>query len=134
LREALLSGDPPTELPFSVEIGQARPAEDRYGVPVQVTIPVSDVRAARHRTGPPTFNFAAEVKAGDSVVQALRESVTVERPGRGGAVPLRYQHLFELPPGTYELRLVARSAAYYGVMGTYSTTISVPGRSPGEGN
>jgi VWFA-related protein len=134
LREALLSGDPPTELPLSIEIGQARPIEDKYGVTVKVTIPASAVFAASIGPEPPTFDFAAEVKDGDRVVQALRESVTIE-PRRGpGAAPLRYQHLFELAPGTYALRLVARSAAYYGVMGTYSTTISVSGRSSGKYN
>ena len=140
LREALLSGDPPTELPLSIEIGQTGPTEDKYGVTVKVTIPASEVFAASHGPEPPTFDFAAEVKDGDSAVQALRESVTIQPPVTNQPTtgprytPLRYQHLFELPPGTYALRLVARSAAYYGVMGTYTTSISVPGRSSGEGN
>jgi len=140
LREALLSGDPPTDLPLSIEIGQTRPTEDKYGVTVKVTIPASAVFAASHGPGPPTFDFAAEVKDGDSALQALRESVTIQppvtnQPPTGPSyAPLKYQHRFELPPGAYALRLVARSAAYYGVMGTYSTTISVPGRLSGEGN
>ena len=123
LREALLSGDPPTELPLSIEIGQTGPTEDKYGVTVKVTIPASEVFAASHGPEPPTFDFAAEVKDGDSAVQALRESVTIQPPVTNQPTtgpryaPLRYQHLFELPPGTYALRLVARSAAYYGVMG-----------------
>ena len=131
LEEALMLGDPVTDLSMALEVNYFRMARDRYFVPVSVKIPGSDIELARKGGAETTrLDFIGQVKDAKGVLQGtVRDEITVKLKGdNAGQLPTRnleYDTGFTLPPGTYTLKFLARENET-GKMGTFETKFVVP--------
>jgi len=131
LQEALMLGDPITDLPLAVEVNYFRQARDRYFVPVSVKIPGSDLELAR-KGGAETarLDFIGQVRDERGAVQAaVRDAITVklkgETAGQLAERNLGYDTAFALAPGVYTLRFLVRENET-GKMGTFETKFNIP--------
>jgi len=131
LQEALMLGDPVTDVSIAMEIDYFRLSRDRYFVPVIAKIPGSDLELAQHGGSESTrVDFICEVKdAHGKVVQNVRDMVDVKLKGEAAAQlskhPIVYDTGFVLEPGAYDLVFLARDNET-GKMGTYRTRFVVP--------
>ncbi len=131
LSEALLLGDPVTDLPIALEVNYFRVGGSRYFVPVAVKIPGSEISLRRRGGHEETeFDFIGEVRdAGGRQVGVVRDGIRVklseENAARLGRRHLQYDSGFVLPPGRYKLRFLARENRS-GKMGTFETAFTVP--------
>jgi VWFA-related protein len=131
LQEALMLGDPVTDLSVALEVNYSRLARDRYFVPVSVKIPGSDIELARRGGAESTrLDFIGEVKDSKGVLQGtVRDDITVklkgETAGQLATRNLAYDTGFTLQPGSYTLRFLARENST-GKMGTFETGFVVP--------
>ncbi|MCC6588104.1 MAG: VWA domain-containing protein [Bryobacterales bacterium] len=131
LQEALMLGDPVTDLSLALEVNWFRQGRDRYFVPIAVKIPGSDIELAR-RGGAESarLDFLGEVRDAKGTVQgSVRDEVTVklkgERMGQLASRNLQYDTGFVLQPGAYTLKFLARENES-GKMGTFETKFTVP--------
>ena len=131
LAEALLLGDPLTDLDITMEIDYFRLARDRYFVPIVAKMPGSELELARsggaERT---TIDFIGVIKdsAGKQVANVrdfadfkLKDATAAQLSKRA----IEYDSGFTLPPGQYSLRFVARENTT-GKIGTYDAKFTVP--------
>ena len=83
LQEALMLGDPVTDLTVALEVNYFRLARDRYFVPVSVKIPGSDIELARKGGAESTrLDFIGEVKDSKGMLQGtVRDDITVKLKG-----------------------------------------------------
>ncbi len=131
LQEALLLGDPVTDLTLALELNYFRLAQDRYFVPVSVKIPGSDIELAKKGGAESTrLDFIGEVKDAKGVLQGtVRDEITVklkgESVGQLSKRNLAYDAGFTLAPGTYTLKFLARENET-GKMGTFESKFVVP--------
>ena len=131
LAEALMLGDPVTDIDIAVEIDYFRLAHDRYFVPVVAKIPGSELELARHGGAESTrIDFIGQVKdSTGKVVQNVRDMADVKLKGQTAADlskhPLEYDTGFTLPPGKYNLKFLARENET-GKMGTYEINFAIP--------
>lgn len=132
LTQALLLGDPVTDIPIAMEIDHFRLAKDRYFVPVTIKIPGSTLELAKARNGAEStkIDFIGEVKdSKGKVVENVRDYIPVtlkgEAAGQLAKKPLAYDMGFTLAPGTYSIKFLARENET-GKMGTYDTKFVVP--------
>ena len=131
LQEALLLGDPVTDLSLALEVNYFRQARDRYFVPVAVKIPGSDLELARKGGAETTrLDFIGQVTdAHGAPAGAVRDEITVklkgESMGQMAGRNLEYDTGFTLEPGTYTLKFLARENET-GKMGTFETKFVVP--------
>ncbi len=131
LQEALMLGDPVTDLMLALEVNYFRQAKDRYFVPVSVKIPGSDIELARRGGAESTrIDFIGEVKdAKGALAGTVRDDITVklkgENAGQLARHNLEYDTGFSLQPGTYTLKFLARENET-GKMGTFETKFVVP--------
>ncbi len=131
LQEALMLGDPVTDLTLALEVNYFRQARDRYFVPVSVKIPGSDLELA-HKGGAETtrLDFIGEIKDAKGVVQAnVRDEITVklkgDAAGQLAGKNLAYDTGFALQPGTYTLKFLARDDQT-GKIGTFESKFLIP--------
>jgi len=131
LAEALMLGDPVTDIDIAVEIDYFRLAHDRYFVPVVAKIPGSELELARHGGAESTrIDFIGQVKdSAGKIVQNVRDMVEVKLKGQTAADlakhPLEYDTGFTLAPGKYNLKFLARENET-GKMGTYEINFAIP--------
>jgi VWFA-related protein len=131
LQQALMLGDPVTDLTVALEVNYFRLARDRYFVPVSVKIPGSDIELARKGVAETTrLDFIGEVKDSKGVLQStVRDDIAVklkgETAGQLAARSLEYDTAFTLQPGTYTLKFLARENET-GKMGTFATSFVIP--------
>jgi hypothetical protein len=131
LQEALMLGDPVTDLTLALEVNYFRQARDRYFVPVSVKIPGSDIELARKSGAETTrLDFIGEIKDSKGVLAGtVRDDITVklkgESTGQLSKHNLEYDTGFTLQPGTYSLKFLARENET-GKMGTFETKFTVP--------
>ena len=131
LQEALMLGDPVTDLSVALEVNYFRLARDRYFVPVSVKIPGSDIELARKGGAESTrLDFIGEVKDAKGVLQGtVRDDIAVklkgETAGQLATRNLAYDTGFTLQPGAYTLKFLARENAT-GKMGTFETKFVIP--------
>ncbi len=131
LQEALMLGDPVTDLALALEVNYFRQAKDRYFVPVSVKIPGSDIELARRGGAESTrIDFIGEIKdAKGALAGTVRDDITVklkgENAGQLARHNLEYDTGFSLQPGTYTLKFLARENET-GKMGTFETKFVVP--------
>ncbi len=131
LQEALMLGDPVTDLSIALEVNYFRLGRDRYFVPVSVKIPGSDIELARKGGAESTrLDFIGEVKDAKGTLQGtVRDEITVklkgENAGQLSSRNLEYDTGFTLQPGTYSLKFLARENET-GKMGTFETKFVVP--------
>ncbi len=131
LEEAILLGDPITDLPLALEVDYFRRAKDRYIVPVAVKIPGSEIELARKRNAEVTrLDFIAQVRDSSGKLMAtVRDNIRVKLTGvkteQIANRQLQYNTAFTLPPGGYTLKFVARENET-GKIGTFETKFTVP--------
>ncbi len=131
LAEALMLGDPVTDIDITMEIDYFRLARDRYFVPIAAKIPGSEMELARsggaERT---TIDFICVVKdAAGKQVANVRDFADFKLKGATAQDlakhPISYDTGFTLPPGLYSLRFVARENTT-GKLGTYDAKFTIP--------
>ena len=131
LQEALMLGDPVTDLSLALEVNYFRLGRDRYFVPVSVKIPGSDIELARKGGAESTrLDFIGQVRDAKGVLQGtVRDEITVklkgETAGQLSTRNLQYDTGFTLPPGSYTLKFLARENET-GKMGTFETRFAIP--------
>jgi VWFA-related protein len=131
LEEALLLGDPVTDLTLALEVNYFRLARDRYFVPLAVKVPGSEVELARKGgKTTTTLDFIGQVRDSRGMMAgAVRDSIEVKLKGDNAAQlerrNLQYDAGFTLAPGTYTLKFVCRENET-GKMGTFETKFTVP--------
>jgi VWFA-related protein len=131
LQQALMLGDPVTDIQVAMEINYFRLARDRYFVPITVKIPGSELAFAKHGGAESTqIDFIGEIKdEKGKVVQNVRDYIPVSLKGETAAQlakrPLGYDTGYTLPPGKYDIKFLARENVS-GKMGTYETKFVVP--------
>ncbi|MCU1262591.1 MAG: hypothetical protein JWO80_5476 [Bryobacterales bacterium] len=131
LQEALMLGDPVTDLPLAVETDYFRLNRTTYFVPVSVKIPGSEIPLAKKGANEETeFDFIGQVRdVKGKLVGSVRDGIKVKLNGANAekltSRSLQYDAGFTLPPGTYLLKLLARENQS-GKMGTFETKFIVP--------
>jgi len=131
LEEALMLGDPITDLTLALEVAYFRLAADRYYVPVTVKLPGSDLELAKRGGAQSTrLDYICQVRdsrgrliasARDFITVKLKEDTAAELSKKTVA----YDVGFALQPGTYTLKFLTRENET-GKMGTFETKFTVP--------
>lgn len=130
LEEALMLGDPITELTIALEVNYFQLNRAEYFVPVAVKVPGSELaRAKRGGAERTVIDFIGEVKEGNYTVANVRDKVDIKLSGETASElakhPITYDTGFTLLPGKYTLKFLARDAET-GRIGTYLRTFVVP--------
>jgi len=131
LQEALMLGDPMTDLTVAMEVNYFRLARDRYFVPVTLKIPGSEFELAKHGGAESTkIDFIGEVKDAKGKIQGNVRDVSEvklkgETVGQLAKHNLAYNTGFTLEPGTYTVKVLARENET-GKMGTFETKFTIP--------
>jgi VWFA-related protein len=131
LAQALMLGDPLTDLSLTAELDYFRLAKDRYFIPFAVKIPGSEIALAKSKGHAQTeFEFIGQIRdSHDKLVSAMRDGIKVklsdETAAQLASRPVAYDTGFSLPPGKYSLKFLARENET-GKMGTYETRFTVP--------
>ncbi|HEY1950322.1 MAG TPA: VWA domain-containing protein [Bryobacteraceae bacterium] len=131
LSQALVSDNPVTDLPISVEIDYFRIEKDKYFAPISVKIPGSSL--AFHGKGSKQateLDFIAEVfDARNRPAANVRDTIPLKLAGDvAGQVTrksIQYDTGVTLTPGTYKLRFVARENGE-GKVGTFEAPFVIP--------
>jgi VWFA-related protein len=130
LQEALILGDPVTDLPLALEINYFRLVGDRYFVPVAVKISGSEVALSKRGAGDTTeFDFVGQVSDTRGQEKSrMRDTIRVklgEGASRLASRNIQYDTGFTLSPGKYRLKFLVRENQE-GKMGTFETDFTVP--------
>jgi len=131
LAEALMLGDPITDMNIAMELDYFRLARDRYFVPLAVKIPGSEIELAQHGGAESTrLDFIGEIKdAKGGTAANVRDSIPVKLKGESSQqlskTSLEYDTGFVLAPGVYTAKFLAREDTT-GKMGTFETKFVVP--------
>ncbi len=135
LQQALMLGDPLTDLSLSAELDYFRLAKDRYFVPFSVKIPGAEIALAKKKGAAQTeFDFIGQVRDEHSkLVAVVRDGIKIKLSEQTAAqlasAPIAYDTGFTLPPGKYTFKFLARENET-GKMGTYETTFVIPDLAP----
>ena len=131
LEDALMLGDPLTELTIAMELDYFQLNRAEYYVPLVVKIPGSELALARKGGAERTLiDFIGEIKdeygttisnVRDKVDIRLNDATAAELSRR----PIQYDTGFTLLPGAYTVKFLARDAET-GRIGTYITKFVVP--------
>src|SRR5450432_2946069 len=131
LQDALMLGDPITELTIVMEVDYFQLNSAEYFVPVAAKIPGSELALARRRGAEHTLiDFIGEVKDEYNVTVAnVRDKVDIKLSGetaeRLAKQPIQYDTGFTLLPGTYTMKFLARDDET-GRIGTFLNKFVVP--------
>ena len=131
LQEALLLGDPLTDLRMALEIDYFRIAKDAFFVPVSVKIPTAQVDMKKKGADEITeFDFIGQVRDGKGkLMGSVRDGIKVKLNAADATQKKRgsfqYSTGFTLPPGDFKLKVLARENAT-GKMGTFESAFTVP--------
>lgn len=131
LEDALMLGDPITELTIALEVGYFQLNRAEYFVPLVVKIPGSELVLARRRGADRTLiDFLGEVKDEFGITVAnVRDKVDIKLSEAGAAElgkrPIQYDTGFTLLPGKYRVKFLARDAVT-GRIGTFEMPFVIP--------
>lgn len=131
LEDALMLGDPITELTIAMEIDYFQLNRAEYFVPVIVKIPGRELALARKGGAERTLiDFIGEIKDDyGSTIENVRDKADIKLSGETAAKlakePIEYDTGFTLLPGKYKIKLLARDAET-GRIGTYETNFVIP--------
>lgn len=131
LEDALLLGDPITELTVAMEINYFQMNRAEYFVPITVKIPGRELALAKHFGNEHTvIDFVCEIKDEMGITTSnLRDNVDVKLNDASVAElarrPIEYSTGFTLLPGHYTIKFLARDNET-GRIGTFQTTFVVP--------
>jgi hypothetical protein len=130
--DALMLGDPITDLTIAMEIDYFQLDRAEYFVPIVVKIPDRELALAKRFGAEHTLiDFVSEVKDTTSCmpVSNVRDKVDVKLSDATAAElarrPIEYNSAFTLFPGTYSIKFLARDDET-GRIGTYQTTFTIP--------
>src|SRR5665213_1702036 len=131
LEDALMLGDPITELTIAMEVDFFQLNRAEYYVPVAMKIRGNELALARRGGAEHTvIDFIGEVKDEyGSTVQNIRDKVDIKLTGETAAElqkhPILYDTGFSLLPGTYNIKVLARDDET-GRIGTYAQKFIIP--------
>jgi VWFA-related protein len=131
LEDALMLGDPVTELTIAMELNYFQLNRAEYFVPVSVKIPGRELALAKKRGAEHTLiDFIGEIKDDfGTTVQNLRDKVDIKLTDSKAeeltSKPLQYNTGYTLLPGKYTIKVLARDAET-GRLGTYVNTFVIP--------
>jgi VWFA-related protein len=131
LEDALMLGDPITELTIAMEVGYFQLNRAEYFAPVVVKIPGSELALAKRSGAEHTLlDFIGEIKDEfGSTVSNIRDKVDVKLSDATAAElatrPFAYDTGFTLLPGKYTIKMLARDAET-GRIGTYQASVVIP--------
>ncbi len=131
LEEALVLGDPITDLTLALETDYFRMGRDRYYVPVSVKIAGSDIELAKRGGSETTrLDFIGQIRdAKNQLAGTVRDYITVKLKDQTAAElaqkTVAYDAGFTLQPGSYTLKFLTRENET-GKMGTFETKFTVP--------
>jgi VWFA-related protein len=132
LEDALMLGDPVTELTIAMEINYFQLNRAEYFVPIVVKIPGRELALAKKFGAEHTLiDFVCEIK--DEItgitVSNVRDNVNIKLSDATAAElarrPVEYDSGFTLTPGRYTIKFLARDDET-GRIGTYQTTFIIP--------
>ena len=131
LLEALLLGDPLTDLPISFEADYFRLGLQTYYVPISVRVPGSVIPLVKKGSKLETqIDFIGQVyNSKNAIVEKLRDYIPVRVDDQTAAQiarrPIQYDAGLTLPPGPYTIKVLARENSS-GKMGTYEGKFVIP--------
>jgi VWFA-related protein len=131
LEEALMLGDPITDLTITMEVNYFQLNRAEYYVPVVMKIPGRELALARRGGAERTvIDFIGEIKDDyGSTVQNIRDKVDIKISGETAAQLLKrhiqYDTGYTLLPGTYSIKVLARDNET-GRIGTYLNKFTIP--------
>ncbi len=131
LEDALMLGDPITELTIAMEVNYFQLNRAEYFIPIVVKIPGSELALARKGGAQRTLlDFLLEVKDDyGTTIQNMRDKADISLSDTTAAElakrPIEYDAGFTLLPGKYTVKFLARDAET-GHIGTYMNTFVVP--------
>lgn len=133
LEDALMLGDPVTELTLAMEINYFQLNRAEYFVPVVVKIPGRELALAKKGGAEHTLiDFLLEVKddlGNSSTVQNMRDNVNIKLTDQTAQQlatrPVEYDTGFTLLPGKYTIKFLARDDET-GRIGTFQTSFTIP--------
>jgi VWFA-related protein len=132
LEDALMLGDPMTELTIAMEINYFQLNRAEYFVPIVVKIPGRELALAKKGGAEHTLiDFVGEIKdlSGGTTVTNVRDNVNIKLSDTTATElahrPIEYDTGFTLLPGKYSIKLLARDDET-GRIGTYQTTFVIP--------
>jgi VWFA-related protein len=131
LEDALMLGDPITELTIAMELDYFQLNRAEYFVPMIVKIPGSELALARRGGAERTLiDFIGEIKDEyGTTVQNVRDKVDIKLSDTTAAElvnrPIEYDTGFTLLPGKYKIKFLARDSET-GRIGTYETKFLIP--------
>ena len=132
LEDALMLGDPITDLTIAIEINYFQLNRAEYFVPIVVKIPGRELALAKRGGAEHTLiDFVGEVKDiyGGTTVTNVRDNVNIKLSDATASElakqPIEYEAGFTLLPGKYMIKFLARDDET-GRIGTYQTTFIIP--------
>jgi len=132
LQQALMLGDPLTELPLALEVNYFRLGRGSYFVPIAVKIPGSAIALGKKGANEVTdFDFIGELRDSKGLLlpEGVRDGISVKLDADNIAKlqtrNFEYDTGFTLPSGEYHLKFLARENRT-GKMGTFETTFTIP--------
>ncbi len=132
LEDALMLGDPITDLTIAMEIDYFQLNRAEYFVPIIVKIPGRELALAKRFGAEHTLiDFVCEIKdeAGGFTVSNVRDNVDIKLSDATALElakrPVEYDSGFTLLPGRYSIKFLARDDET-GRIGTYQTEFIIP--------
>ena len=133
LEDALMLGDPVTELTIALELNYFQLNRAEYFVPLVVKIPGSELALAKKGGAQHTLiDFLLEVKddlGNGQTVQNMRDNVNLKLTDATAVElakrPVEYDTGFTLLPGKYSIKFLARDDET-GRIGTFQTSFTIP--------
>jgi VWFA-related protein len=132
LEDALMQGDPWTDLTVAVEINYFQLNKAEYYLPIMVKIPGSELVLAKKRGADvASIDFVGEIKDdyGGTTVENIRDHVDFKVSDKTAEDlakrPLYSSSGYTLLPGKYTIKVLVRDDAT-GKIGTFQTTFLIP--------
>ena len=131
LEDALMLGDPITELTIAMEVDYFQLNRAEYFVPVVLKIPGRELALVKRRGGERTLiDFIGEVKDDyGSTISNVRDKVNIKLSDATASElakrPIEYDTGFTLLPGKYTVKFLARDDET-GRIGTYQASFVIP--------
>lgn len=131
LEDALMLGDPLTELTIAMEVNYFQLNSAEYFVPITVKIPGRELALARKGGAEHTLiDFIGEIKDDyGTTITNVRDKVNIKLTDATAAElakrPIEYDAGFTILPGKYVIKFLARDAET-GRIGTFQTAFTVP--------
>ena len=131
LEDALMMGDPVTDLTIQMEVNYFQLNRAEYYVPLMIKIPGSELALARRGGAEHTvIEFIGEIKDDfGTTIQNIRDHVDIKLTGETAAElvkkPIQYDAGYTLLPGAYQIKVLARDDET-GRIGTYMNKFVIP--------